>query len=126
MQNEMDSTKHFGNGHDSTLPNFKAKPTNMPSSQATGELQGIISDVENLVKKGVSVTGADLAKATTKAGERLIAAGLSVAKMGGSAVDQAKRSATGTNQYVHQQPWKAVGIGAALGLIGGLLLARRD
>jgi ElaB/YqjD/DUF883 family membrane-anchored ribosome-binding protein len=30
-----------------------------------------------------------------------------------------------TDEYVHENPWKAIGVTAALGLIVGMLIARR-
>ncbi|WP_034916078.1 MULTISPECIES: stress response protein ElaB [Erwinia] len=38
---------------------------------------------------------------------------------------RAKQVATRADEYVHDKPWQGVGAGAALGLVVGLLLARR-
>ena len=45
--------------------------------------------------------------------------------MGGVLAGQATKAAAATDEYVNAQPWTAVGISAAVGLILGLLLARR-
>lgn len=37
---------------------------------------------------------------------------------------RAKRAAYRTDEYVHQNPWQGIGIGAAAGLMLGLLLRR--
>ncbi|AJJ09071.1 hypothetical protein CH64_1599 [Yersinia rohdei] len=37
----------------------------------------------------------------------------------------ARDVANNANHYVHDKPWQGVGIGAAIGLVLGLLLARR-
>lgn len=42
-----------------------------------------------------------------------------------TAVDQGKKIASGTNQYVHEKPWHAVGIAGGIGLLIGLLISRR-
>ena len=34
-------------------------------------------------------------------------------------------AARATDDYVHENPWAAVGIGAALGLVVGMLISRR-
>jgi len=39
--------------------------------------------------------------------------------------DGALTSVAVTDAYVHDQPWKAIGIGAALGFVLGFALARR-
>ncbi|WP_368541780.1 stress response protein ElaB [Enterobacter soli] len=38
---------------------------------------------------------------------------------------RAKRAVYRTDDYVHEKPWQGIGIGAAAGLVLGLLLARR-
>lgn len=38
---------------------------------------------------------------------------------------QTRNAVYRTDDYVHQKPWQGVGIGAAVGLVVGLLLARR-
>ncbi|MBJ3814387.1 DUF883 family protein [Shimwellia pseudoproteus] len=38
---------------------------------------------------------------------------------------QTKKAVYRTDDYVHQNPWRGIGVGASLGLVVGLLLARR-
>lgn len=38
---------------------------------------------------------------------------------------QTKKAVYRTDDYVHQKPWQGIGVGASVGLIVGLLLARR-
>jgi ElaB/YqjD/DUF883 family membrane-anchored ribosome-binding protein len=40
-------------------------------------------------------------------------------------VSKTKTAAQATDAYVHESPWKAVGIAAGVGLLVGLLVARR-
>ncbi|MFB9086393.1 stress response protein ElaB [Erwinia tracheiphila] len=37
----------------------------------------------------------------------------------------AKQAVNLADEYVHEKPWQGIGVGAALGLVVGLLLARR-
>jgi ElaB/YqjD/DUF883 family membrane-anchored ribosome-binding protein len=41
------------------------------------------------------------------------------------AVEKGKVAAQTTDEFVHEQPWKAVGIAAGIGLVVGLLIGRR-
>jgi ElaB/YqjD/DUF883 family membrane-anchored ribosome-binding protein len=41
------------------------------------------------------------------------------------AVEKGKEAAHTTDEFVHEHPWKAVGIAAGVGLIVGLLIGRR-
>ncbi|WP_330982548.1 MULTISPECIES: stress response protein ElaB [Enterobacterales] len=38
---------------------------------------------------------------------------------------RAKQAVTRADDYVHEKPWQGIGVGAAVGLVLGLLLARR-
>ena len=40
-------------------------------------------------------------------------------------IDKTKAAARATDDFVHDQPWKAVGVAAALGLALGVLIGRR-
>ena len=39
--------------------------------------------------------------------------------------DKAREAARATDDFVHEEPWKAVGVAAALGLALGVLIGRR-
>lgn len=38
---------------------------------------------------------------------------------------RAKQAVYKADDYVHEKPWQGIGVGAAVGLVLGLLLARR-
>jgi ElaB/YqjD/DUF883 family membrane-anchored ribosome-binding protein len=40
-------------------------------------------------------------------------------------VRRAKAAATATDDYVHEKPWQAIGVAAAVGLALGVLIGRR-
>ena len=44
----------------------------------------------------------------------------------GQVIDsQARKTASLTNGYVHEQPWSAIGVGVSVGVLLGFLLAKR-
>ena len=90
-----------------------------------GEFRNLVSDVEHLITETTSITGEDLERVKTKLGARVAAARDSIQEMSGAIVQRARRTATATNHYVHEQPWAAVGIGAAAGVLIGFMLGRR-
>jgi ElaB/YqjD/DUF883 family membrane-anchored ribosome-binding protein len=45
--------------------------------------------------------------------------------MQGDAVDRARDAARATDDYVHDNPWQAVGAAAAVGFVVGMLMTRR-
>jgi ElaB/YqjD/DUF883 family membrane-anchored ribosome-binding protein len=91
----------------------------------TREFHDFLADIEDLVKSTTSLTGADLAGATARLNARVAAAKESMRHAGGVAAERVRDAGRRTDGYVHRQPWQAMGIGAALGLLLGLVLARR-
>ncbi len=65
----------------------------------------------------------------TQFGAQVTAARQSIKEMSRDLADRARQSATATDDYVRAQPWKAIGIGAAIGagigVVLGALFARR-
>ena len=55
----------------------------------------------------------------------MLHAKLALQELEGKAIDQAKASARATDDYVHDHPWQAIGIAAAIGFAAGLLMNRR-
>lgn len=113
-----------GHGAGSTPPAVATAAAAQP--RAAGEFHNFLADIEDLITTMTSLTGEDLARAKAKLSERVATAKKSVEEMGGEIAHQARRSATVTNNYVHENPWQAIGIGAAVGLLLGFILARRD
>jgi len=103
----------------------KAEATASASSLAH-EFRSFVSDVEDLIKATTNLTGEDLSKAKAKLNQRIAAARDSVEDVGGTIANRARKTAESTNTYVHEQPWTAIGAGAAAGLLVGFLLSRRS
>lgn len=89
------------------------------------EYHNFLSDIEDLIKSTSSLTGEDLVHAKAVLSARIHAAKESVEEAGSAIADKARKSAAATNSYVHENPWQSIGVGAALGLILGVVVARR-
>lgn len=89
------------------------------------EFHRFLADIEDLLTSTTSLTGEDLARARDRIGARIATARDAVGRMGDALGGQARRGVTATDDYVHQQPWQAIGIGTAVGVLFGILLARR-
>ena len=89
------------------------------------ESQDILKKTEQLISDAAAATGkeAEALQARVIAGLREARERLSDAEK--VAVDKAKAAAKVTDAYVHENPWKAIGIGAAVGVVIGMLIARR-
>lgn len=117
-----------GNGHaDDATTSTALSSQDTPA--VPGEVRSFVADIGDLIKATTSLSGEDLARARAQLLERAAAARASLERMGGAISDRARQTAKATDSYVHERPWQAVGIGAALsaalGIVIGVLLARR-
>ncbi len=102
----------------------------MDNSEVTTEklaadLKIVIADAEELLHATASQAGEKVAAARIKVQESLDQAKVKLAQVGEAGIDKAKAAARVTDNFVHDRPWTAVGIGAGVGLILGLLIGRR-
>ncbi len=89
------------------------------------DLKVVITDAEELLRATASQAGDKAAAARARIQESIEDARRRLADLGSAAGDQARIAARATDDFVHENPWKAVGIGAALGVILGMLISRR-
>ena len=89
------------------------------------DLKVVVADAEELLKATASQTGERIAAARVKAEESLKIAKVRLADAQAAAVDHTKAAAKATDDYVHENPWRAVGIAAVAGLLLGALISRR-
>lgn len=90
------------------------------------EFHDFVADIEDLIKQTTALTGDDLARAKDKLSARVAAARDSVESLRDDVAHRARKVAADTNTYVHEQPWKAIGASAVIGLLLGVVLTRRN
>jgi ElaB/YqjD/DUF883 family membrane-anchored ribosome-binding protein len=90
-----------------------------------GELHNLLSDIEDLIKNQTSWTEEDLSHAKVALGERIDSAKKSMDEMGKEITERTRYAVKTTDNYVHENPWQAIGIGAALGILVGVVVSRR-
>jgi len=110
---------------DGTTTNSSATTQKAPSAISL-EFKNFLADIEHLIGEVTSMTGEDLAQAKIKLNERIDSIKHSFDDLSDSIGDKARKTAAITNNYVHEQPWVAVGAGAAVGFVVGLLASRRS
>ncbi len=88
------------------------------------DLKAVVTSAEELLKVTADQAGEGYAHARKKAEHTLRAAKDQLADLEHKAVTQAKHAAKATDEYVHDKPWQAIGIGAAMGVIVGMLIRR--
>ncbi len=89
------------------------------------DLKIVAADVEELLRLTANQVGDKVAAAREKAQENLHRAKVKLAEVEDIMIDKGKLAARATDEYVHDNPWRAVGIAAGVGLVIGLLIGRR-
>ena len=89
------------------------------------ELDNIIFDVEDLLKRVTHITDADVANLRERLALKIVSAKQTLAAGGKQMTQSARDAAKATDDYVRKSPWKAVGIAALAGAAIGYAFSRR-
>jgi ElaB/YqjD/DUF883 family membrane-anchored ribosome-binding protein len=89
------------------------------------DIQNVVSDAQELLKTVQSEGGSKLADVKAKVQTQLDSAKQMLGELQTTVKDGATVAMDTTDAYVRTNPWRAVGIGAAFGLLVGFLIARR-
>ena len=100
----------------------------MPTSHRSKlmeDLQVVIEDAETLLRMTAKEAGEGASDVRQRVQARMEQAKLELLHLQDAAVAQAKAAGQAADAFVHDNPWKAVGVAAGLGLVLGLMLSRR-
>lgn len=95
------------------------------NEKVTNDVKALVADAEALLKESATSAGEKAAELRQRLAERLSMAKDKLYDLEEKVVERTKQAATATDDFVHEQPWKAIGIAAGVGLILGLLIGRR-
>jgi len=93
--------------------------------QLSADFQRVMEDIDALLNAGGTKVEGEVKAIRERLRERLDDARLRIGDLQDEGVERARRAARHTDEYVHEHPWHAVGVGAAVGLLIGVLIARR-
>jgi ElaB/YqjD/DUF883 family membrane-anchored ribosome-binding protein len=105
--------------------NDHARELHHSQERMARELRNLIEDAEELLRHAVRDAGSEFTAARERLEKGLKAARSRLAAVEQAMLDDIGNAARATDDYVHQNPWTAIGVGAGVGLLAGLLLARR-
>ncbi len=88
------------------------------------DLRVVVADAEELLRATAGQAGEKVSAVRERIQENLAAAKERLAAAQDAVVARTKQAAKVTDEYVHENPWKAVGIAAGAGLIIGMLISR--
>ena len=99
--------------------------TETSKEKLVADLKLVVSDAEELLRATASQAGEKVSAARERIQASLASAKVKLNEAERVAVERAKEAAKQTDEYVHEHPWRAVGIAAGVGLLLGLLIGRR-
>ncbi len=89
------------------------------------DMRVVVADAEEILRATAGVAGEKMSDLRERVGERLRDAKLRIADAEAALVDKTKAAARATDDYVNENPWRAVGIAAGVGLLLGIIIGRR-
>ena len=84
-----------------------------------------LDDANTLLREAAAETGERASDLRSQVAAKLLSAKLKLQDLQDDAVDRAKAAARVTDDFVHDNPWQAMGAAAALGFLVGVLISRR-
>jgi ElaB/YqjD/DUF883 family membrane-anchored ribosome-binding protein len=102
-------------------------PTSNLTSQEklVTDIRAVIADAEEILMATADQTGEKIASLRSRIKERVLDARIRLDAAEEVLVEKTRAAARATDDFVHENPWQAVGIGAGIGFLLGLVLGRR-
>lgn len=89
------------------------------------DLRLVIADAEELLRMTADQAGEAAADVRARVQARMNQAKADLLQVQEAAVARAKAAGHAADEFVHENPWKSIGIAAGVGLVLGLLVSRR-
>lgn len=89
------------------------------------DMNTLVKDAQELFREAGLATGQRAEELRAKGLVLLENAMEKAQELQAIAVEKGKAAAQTTDEFVHEHPWKSVGIAAGVGLVIGMLIARR-
>ena len=89
------------------------------------DLKIVIADAEELLRATASLAGEKISAVREKVQDSLDRAKSGLGDIEDVVMDTGRQAARATDDYVQANPWRAVGIATAVGVVIGLLISKR-
>ena len=89
------------------------------------DMRMVISDAEELLRATANQAGEKIGVARGRIEDSLHQAKVKLAEAEAVLKERGAQAARYTDEYVHDNPWHAIGVAAVIGLVLGLLMTRR-
>jgi ElaB/YqjD/DUF883 family membrane-anchored ribosome-binding protein len=105
--------------------NDQSASTDVSKQKLVADLKVVVADAEELLRATASQAGEKVSVARERIQASLATAKVKLAEAERALLEKSKLAARATDDYVRENPWQAVGIAAAAGLVLGVLISRR-
>jgi ElaB/YqjD/DUF883 family membrane-anchored ribosome-binding protein len=99
--------------------------TTVQKDKLMGDLRVVIADAEELLRMTADQAGEGAADIRSRVQTKMNQAKIDLIQLQDAAVAKAKAAGHATDEFVHENPWRSIGIAAGVGLVVGLLIGRR-
>jgi ElaB/YqjD/DUF883 family membrane-anchored ribosome-binding protein len=99
--------------------------TDVSKDKLIADVKVVIADTEELLRATAGQAGEKVAEIRARTQDSLATAKIKLAEAEAIMVDKAKQVGRAADDYVHDNPWRSVGVAAGFGFIVGLLIGRR-
>ena len=99
--------------------------TQEPKDRLVADLKLVIADAEALLAEPASHTGDKIEALRERMQDNLRNARHKLGDLEDEMLVKTREMARATDHFVHENPWKSIGIAAGAGLIIGMLISRR-
>lgn len=89
------------------------------------DMKALVRDAQQLFREASAATGERADELRSKGQELLDSAAHRAQELQTAAVETGKELASSTDDFVKENPWKAVAISAGIGVLVGMLIARK-
>jgi ElaB/YqjD/DUF883 family membrane-anchored ribosome-binding protein len=107
------------------MPDVNSELSTDSKQKLVSDMRIVVSHAEELLRATAGVADEKMNDLRERIGQSLRDAKLRLADAEGAVVDKTKAAARATDDFVHENPWRAVGVAAVVGLLLGAVISRR-
>ncbi len=96
-----------------------------PKEKLMEDLRLVVSDAEELLRATANQAGEGATAVRARIQENLQVVKKRLISAEESVIEHTQKAAKDTDKYVHENPWQSVGISTVVGVLVGILIARR-
>jgi ElaB/YqjD/DUF883 family membrane-anchored ribosome-binding protein len=126
MGGAAQGTRRYAGDNQSThQENDMPTDTSIATDKLVADLREVAADAEELLKLTAGQAGDRIAELRSSLGAKLVQARSDLGRLEHELLARGRDAARATDQYVHDNPWKAIGASAGLAFLLGLLVGRK-